>query len=536
MVLDMSQSVMISFLGTSLDAGFNEKRKARWRPNVGIALANEPKIDRLILLHEKNHVALAEQVRNDALLMRHDFEVELMAIEADPFELSSTFGMVLQLGERLAFNPDNRYYLNISTGTHIHQISFFMMAESKRWPVKLVQCVDAKTDSLASRILVIDLDLSRYDQVMNRYPVGSADDVDRLKHNIPTKNALYNQLIEKIQKVALRSRSPILLTGPTGAGKTAMARLLHKTKIETGLLSGKFVEVNCSTLRGDTVMSTLFGHKKGSFTGALSDRDGLLKAADKGLLFLDEIGELGLSEQAMLLHAIEDKIFTPLGSEKAIQSDFQLIAGTNRDLDQLVSQGLFREDLLARIDTWVFKMPSLRERSEDIDPNLDYELRKASNPLPADRRFLAPARRAYLEFAVSPEAAWSGNFRDLSSSVERMITLSKQGVIDEEVVQDEIHTLKRKWKGASSKEVASEGSQIPEDLVSLVLPDHSLNLFEHNQLNFVLRHSLDCPSYAALSRLLYGDKAGTNAAQKSRAYLLGYGLELGSAKQALAAQ
>lgn len=139
-------------------------------------------------------------------------------------------------------------------------------------------------------------------------------------------------------------------------------------------------------------------------------------------------------------------------------------------------------------------------------------------------------------FAVSPEAAWSGNFRDLSSSVERMITLSKQGVIDEEVVQDEIHTLKRKWKGASSKEVASEGSQIPEDLVSLVLPDHSLNLFEHNQLNFVLRHSLDCPSYAALSRLLYGDKAGTNAAQKSRAYLMGYGLELGSAKQALAAQ
>lgn len=531
----MSQSVMISFLGTALDAGFKEKRNTRWRPNVGIALACEPKIDRLILLHEKQYEALAKLVKKDAISLRTDFEVELMEVESDPFELSSTFRMTLQLGDRLAFNPDNRYYLNISTGTHIHQISMFMMAESKRWPVKLVQCVDAKNGDQASKILVIDLDKSPYDQVMSRYPVGSADDVDRLKHNIPTKNAQYNHLIEKIQTVALRSRSPMLLTGPTGAGKTAMARLLHNTKSETGLLTGRFVEVNCSTLRGDTVMSTLFGHKKGAFTGAIANREGLLKSADKGLLFLDEIGELGLNEQAMLLHALEDKVFTPLGSEEVIRSDFQLIAGTNRDLDELVSQGLFREDLLARIDTWVFKMPSLRERPEDIDPNLDYELRKASNPLPAERRFLAAARKMYLQFAVSPQAAWSANFRDLSASVERMITLSKQGVIDEEVVQEEIQTLQRKWNGHTSAQIAmkSTAATAADDLVALVLPDHSLNLFEHNQLNFVLRHSLECPSYAALSRLLYGDKAGTNAAQKSRAYLLGYGLELGSAKRAV---
>lgn len=532
MVSDMSKSVMISFLGTSLDAGFKDKRKARWRPNVGVALACDPRIDKLILLHEQNHKELAERVRDDAAALRMDFEVELMEIESNPFELSSTFLMVLQLGERLTFNPDDRYYLNISTGTHIHQISFFMMAESKRWPVKLVQCVDAKTENLASSIQVIDLDLSRYDAIMNRYPVGSAEDVDRLKHNIPTRNARYNALIEKIQTVALRSRSPILLTGPTGAGKTAMARLLHETKLETGLLTGEFVEVNCSTLRGDTVMSTLFGHKKGAFTGAVTEREGLLKSADKGLLFLDEIGELGLSEQAMLLHAIEDKVFTPLGCEKSIISDFQLIAGTNCDLDDLVSRGLFREDLLARIDTWVFKMPSLRERLEDIEPNLDYELRKATNPLPADRRFLSPARKAYLEFAVSQDAAWTGNFRDLSSSVERMITLSKRGVIDDEVVQDEIQTLKRKWCGRGQPDAGRE-SDIPDDLVGLVMPDHSLNLFEHNQLNFVLKKSLECTSYAALSRLLYGDKAGTNAAQKSRSYLLGYGLELTSAKQAL---
>ena len=110
------------------------------------------------------------------------------------------------------------------------------------------------------------------------------------------------------------------------------------------------VSVNCATFRGDNAMSTLFGHKKGAYTGAVTDRTGLLKAADKGTLFLDEIGELGLEEQAMLLRALEEKVFLPLGSDKEVQSDFQLIAGTNRDLQDAVRQGVFREALLARIN------------------------------------------------------------------------------------------------------------------------------------------------------------------------------------------
>lgn len=534
MAKDMSQNIMISFLGTALDGGFKDKRKERWRPNVGAALADDPCIDRLILLHDHAHARLAERVAEDAEALRDGFKVELMEVESNPFELRSTFTMVLQLSERIKFDPDNRYFLNISTGTHIHQISFFLIAESRRWPVKLVQCVDAKTEDLASRIQVIDLDLSRYDEIMNRYPVGTAEGVNRLKRNIPTRNVRYNTLIEKIQTVALRSRSPILLTGPTGAGKTAMARLLHSTKSETGLLSGEFVEVNCSTLRGDTVISTLFGHKKGAFTGALKDRDGLLKAADKGLLFLDEIGELGLQEQAMLLHALEDKIFTPLGSEKEVSSDFQLIAGTNCDLEAMVKEGRFREDLLARINTWAFEMPSLRDRLEDLEPNLEYELSNARNALPGERRLLPQAKKLYLDFATSAQALWAGNFRDLSASVERMITLSKRGVIDEEVVQDEISTLRQKWGGSTGTPKSAE-STLNEDLVEIVLPGNSLNPFEKNQLNFVIRIALISESYADLSRRLYGDKAGEkNPAQKSRNYLQGYGLALGLLKTSLA--
>ena len=108
----------------------------------------------------------------------------------------------------------------------------------------------------------------------------------------------------------------------------------------------------CATLRGNTAMSTLFGHKKGSYTGATTDRPGLLRTADKGVLFLDEVGELGLDEQAMLLRAIEEKIFYPLGSDTPVKSRFQLICGTNRDLAKEVAEGRFRADLLARINCW----------------------------------------------------------------------------------------------------------------------------------------------------------------------------------------
>src|SRR5262249_21144841 len=116
--------------------------------------------------------------------------------------------------------------------------------------------------------------------------------------------------------------------GPTGAGKSQLARRIYELKVARHQIAGAFVDVNCATLRGDAAMSTLFGHRKGAFTGAVQDRPGLLRAADGGLLFLDEIGELGLDEQAMLLRAVEEKRFLPVGADKEVASDFRLIAGT----------------------------------------------------------------------------------------------------------------------------------------------------------------------------------------------------------------
>ena len=121
-------------------------------------------------------------------------------------------------------------------------------------------------------------------------------------------------MIEQIERVAIASRAPLLLTGPTGAGKSQLARRIFELKKARRQVAGEFVEVNCATLRGDGAMSALFGHVTGAFTGAVEDRPGLLRTADGGVLFLDEIGELGLDEQAMLLRALEEKTFLPVGA------------------------------------------------------------------------------------------------------------------------------------------------------------------------------------------------------------------------------
>src|SRR5439155_17983172 len=142
----------------------------------------------------------------------------------------------------------------------------------------------------------------------------------------------------------------ILITGPTGAGKSQLARRIYELKHARRQISGELVAVNCATLRGDAAMSALFGHVKGAFTGALSERAGFLRKAHRGVLFLDEIGELGADEQAMLLRAVEEKEFFPLGADRALSSEFLLIAGTNHDLAARVRGGKFREDLLARIN------------------------------------------------------------------------------------------------------------------------------------------------------------------------------------------
>jgi transcriptional regulatory protein RtcR len=271
-------------------------------------------------------------------------------------------------------------------------------------------------------------------------------------------------------------------------------------------------------------MSALFGHVRGAFTGADRERAGLLRTADGGVLFLDEIGELGPDEQAALLRAIEEKTFLPLGSDREVRSDFQLIAGTNADLAAAVGRGRFRDDLLARINMWTFQLPGLRERPEDVEPNLDHELREVS----AGGALITMSRQArerFVAFATSPDAVWAGNFRDFSAAVSRMAALAPGGRITEEVVAEEIERLRHGWRAAG-------GGDPSLALVELALaPDAHMQLdpFDRVQLAEVLRVCVRSTSLSDAGRRLFsvsrGRKAAPNDADRLRKYLARFGLE-----------
>jgi transcriptional regulatory protein RtcR len=289
-------------------------------------------------------------------------------------------------------------------------------------------------------------------------------------------------------------------------------------------LTGTFVEVNCATLRGDAAMSALFGHVKGAFTGALKDRLGLLRSADGGLLFLDEVGELGLDEQALLLRALESKRFPPFGGDQDVSSDFQLIAGTNRDLHSRVREGLFREDLLARLNLWTFRLPGLRDRPEDLEPNLDYELEQYVRRHGTRVTLSTEARDRFLAFAQSSEARWSANFRDLNAAVTRMATLAEGGRITGKVVDEESARLRAAWAGLGTE---LDGGSASDPLLG---PERwaAIDPFDRVQLAEVIRVCRESKSQSEAGRRLFSvsrlARKHANDADRLSKYLARFGL------------
>jgi transcriptional regulatory protein RtcR len=519
---------VIGFLGTTLDTGGHDKRWEKWRPTVALCQHENFLVDRLEILHDRQHTSLIGQITADIGLVSPETEVRSHLMELkDPWDFEEVYGALHDFARSYPFDTEaSDYLVNITTGTHVAQICWFLLIEARYIPGRILQLSPPKRwrEGGAGDFGVIDLDLSRYDRIATRFEAERIEDASFLKSGIATRNPAFNRMIERIEQVVIRSKAPLLLTGPTGAGKSQLARRIYELKKMRRQVEGAFVEVNCATLRGDGAMSALFGHKKGSFTGALSDRAGLLRAAHGGVLFLDEIGELGGDEQAMILRAIEEKRFLPVGSDREATSDFQLIAGTNRDLAEAIAEGRFRDDLYARLNLWSFALPSLKDRREDIEPNLDYELARFAEREGSKVTFNREARQLFLGFATAPEAEWRSNFRDLGASVTRMATLAPAGRINEEVVNEEIERLQRQWRGARR----DDGEAM---LVALLGPERvaAIDLFDRVQLCQIIALCRDCASLSAAGRLLFAasraQKASANDADRLRKYLARFGLD-----------
>ncbi len=526
------QTVVFGLLGTTLDVGRGVERWERWRPTVSLCQQPDLVVSRLELLYPRMGTNLAKQVKADVAQVSPETEVKLHSADPrDPWDFEEVYTVLHDFAAGYPFDPEREEYLvHITTGTHVAQICLFMLTETRRFPAKLVQTSPkSKTNDPAGEHRIIDLDLSKYDSIASRFKREYSDNVTGLKSGIATKSPAFNRLIDELEHVAANSVDPLLLMGPTGAGKSQLAKRIYELKKHRHQIEGPFVEVNCATLRGDSAMSALFGHKRGSFTGAQADRVGLLKTADSGILFLDEIGELGMDEQAMLLRAVEEKRFLPVGSDTESTSNFQLLAGTNRDLLARVRDGTFRDDLLARINLWTFHLPPLRDRREDIEPNLEYELTQYAKRTSRTVRFNAEARGRYLAFAASPAALWTGNFRDLSASVTRMATLSSTGRISLDVVEAEIARLTQAWHPEST---ASETSVDP--CVEVLGPTRAAELdrFDRVQLADALHVCRQSRSLSDAGRSLFSQsrlkKANPNDADRLRKYLARFDLDWNS--------
>jgi transcriptional regulatory protein RtcR len=491
--------------------------------------------DRVELLHDPQHAALAKQVLADITHCAPSCQANGHAMQQklDPWDFASVYAMLYDFARRYPFKPEREdYYIHITTGSHVAQICLFLLAETRHFPAKLIQTSPPPKNvrkATPGSLEVIDLDLSRYDALKTRFAEEAVDAATQLKSGIPTKNEAYNALIVQLTKVATATRDPILLTGPTGAGKSMLAERIYELRQQKGLVSAKFVQVNCATLRGDVAMSTLFGHVKGAFTGAMHERAGLLKEAHQGLLFLDEIGELGVDEQALLLRALEDKAFYPFGGDKLTKSDFQLVCGTNRDLEIAVREGRFREDLLARINLWTYAIPGLAQRREDIGPNVDYELEKFASATGRKVSFNKEAREAFLRFARHPDSTWRGNFRDLSASITRLATLAPRGRVTAEQVAEETAQLSRRWQKLSG-DTATETLAAQDLLANFFTADqlNEIDLIDQVQLAAVLQCCRKSRSLAEAGRQLYAasrkQRSQANDSDRVRKFLAKYGL------------
>jgi len=256
-----------------------------------------------------------------------------------------------------------------------------------------------------------------------REQMGDAPD------GIVASSAAMSKVLDQLRRVAPTDAS-VLLTGESGTGKELIARAIHRMSARS---QGPFVPVDCAALPEGLLESELYGHEKGSFTGAIARKKGLIVEADRGTLFLDEIGEMSTPLQAKLLRVLEERQVRSVGSSKLTDIDVRLVVATNVDLADAVQGGAFREDLYYRINVLHLELPPLRERPEDVVLLIDHFLNRLTHNRPGGPPGLDPVARRLLE-----AYSWPGNVRQLRNVVERAVALDIDGVIDPSDLPDEI--------------------------------------------------------------------------------------------------
>ena len=272
-------------------------------------------------------------------------------------------------------------------------------------PPDLNRLLNTVRNALDKKVLVVENKRLKKKVSKNYEMVGESDAISHIK-----------DIIEKVADTDAR----VLITGPNGTGKELVAHWLHEKSARS---KAPMIEVNCAAIPSELIESELFGHVKGSFTGANKDRAGKFEAANGGTIFLDEIGDMSLSAQAKVLRALQENKIQRVGSDKDIKVNVRIVAATNKNLKQEITEGRFREDLYHRLAVILIKVPSLNDRREDVPLLVDFFAAKISQEQGTPRKIFSDEAIVLLQ-----KYDWTGNIRELRNVVERLIILGEKEV------------------------------------------------------------------------------------------------------------
>ncbi|KFF15945.1 sigma-54-dependent transcriptional regulator [Flavobacterium hydatis] len=277
-------------------------------------------------------------------------------------------------------------------------------------PPDLNRLLNTVRNALDRKKLVVENKILKKKVSKNYEMIGDSEAISHIKI-----------MIEKVAETEAR----VLITGPNGTGKELVAHQLHEKSARSNF---PLIEVNCAAIPSELIESELFGHVKGAFTSAVKDRAGKFEAADKGTIFLDEIGDMSLSAQAKVLRALQESMITRVGAEKDIKVDVRVVAATNKDLKTEIAEGRFREDLYHRLAVILIKVPQLNDRREDIPALISHFAEKIASEQGNTMKMFSPQAIKLLQ-----EYDWTGNIRELRNVVERLIILGGSEISETDV-------------------------------------------------------------------------------------------------------
>lgn len=395
-----------------------------------LSLLRDSKFDKLFIFStpntEKNTqatIAALEATHTELQIERQHLHLD------DPTDyLAILKGLRKQVKKIVDETAGAEYFISVTSGTPQMHACWLLLAASGEIPARIVN-IRPQRFITKDRPLISELDLSRPEIPTVRARIRGDEDAEESTPDFETAireigivgdHPAMHRALEVGATLAPTDR-PILIFGETGTGKDILARFIHHL---SGRSREKFVALNCGAIPAELVESILFGHKKGSFSGATSDQEGKFVQADGGTLFLDEIGELPLLAQVKLLRVLQDGVVEPIGAKKARRVDVRVVAATNQNIARAIKRGNFREDLYFRLNVGEITLLPLRERRSDIPKIALYVLDQVN------RKLKRPKRLSQDALARLQNQQWVGNVRDLQNALERSLLLSKKDVID----------------------------------------------------------------------------------------------------------